>query len=72
MGEECRKYPIRNGVSANNADLPASAVTMAEALKAHGYATALFGKWHQGRARPGTKGPPHPLDLGFGESFRLP
>ena len=61
------KYTIHNGVSANNADLPASEVTIADALKKQGYATALFGKWHHGRARPETKGYRHPLDLGFSE-----
>ena len=61
------KYTIHNGVSANNADLPASEVTIADALKKQGYATALFGKWHHGRARPEMKGYRHPLDLGFSE-----
>ena len=61
------KYTIHNGVSANNADLPASEVTLAEALKKQGYATALFGKWHHGVTRPEAKGYRHPLDLGFSE-----
>ena len=61
------KYTIHNGVSANNADLPASQVTIADALKKQGYATALFGKWHHGRVRPKMKGYRHPLDLGFSE-----
>ena len=61
------KYTIHNGVSANNADLPASEVTLAEALKKQGYATALFGKWHHGVTRPKAKGYRHPLDLGFSE-----
>ena len=29
--------------------------------------TALFGKWHHGRTRPGQKDYRHPLDLGFDE-----
>jgi arylsulfatase A-like enzyme len=63
------KYTIHNGVCANNADLPAGEVTLAAALKKHGYATALFGKWHHGRPRPGAKTYRHPLDLGFDEFF---
>src|SRR5262245_40327701 len=42
------KDTIHNGVSRNDEDLPASEVTLAEALKARGYSTALFGKWHHG------------------------
>ncbi|MFO0843729.1 MAG: sulfatase-like hydrolase/transferase [Gemmataceae bacterium] len=61
------KYGIHNGVSGNSDDLPAKEVTLAEALKKQGYATALFGKWHHGRPRPGAKGYRHPLDLGFDE-----
>ena len=73
------KAPIHCGVSANNADLPASEVTIAEALKARGYATALFGKWHHGKPKEGASasGPPdgektayvHPMDQGFDEFF---
>ncbi len=61
------KYGIHNGVSGNGDDLPASEVTVAEALKKHGYATALFGKWHHGRPRPGSKDYVHPFDHGFDE-----
>jgi len=60
---------IHNGVSRNNDDLPASEVTLAEALKARGYATALFGKWHHGRPRKGEKAYVHPMDQGFDEFF---
>jgi arylsulfatase A-like enzyme len=63
------KYGIHNGVTGNSADLPADQVTLAAALHQHGYATALFGKWHHGTPRPGTKGYRHPLDLGFDEFF---
>src|SRR5687767_9306017 len=42
------RYGIHNGVVANFQDLPAGEVTIAEALKARGYRTALFGKWHHG------------------------
>jgi arylsulfatase A-like enzyme len=63
------KYGIHNGVSGNNDDLPAGAVTLADALKKHGYATGIFGKWHHGRPRPGRADYRHPLDLGFDEFF---
>ncbi len=63
------KSTIHNGVSRNDADLPASEVTLAEVLKANGYATALFGKWHHGRPRPGEKSYVHPMDQGFDEFF---
>src|SRR5512143_248154 len=43
------KATIHCGVCTNGADLPGSEVTIAEALKACGYATALFGKWHHGK-----------------------
>src|SRR3954452_5937778 len=46
------KYTIHCGISRNGDDLPSREVTIAEALKAHGYATALFGKWHHGKPRP--------------------
>ncbi|MEK7404270.1 MAG: sulfatase-like hydrolase/transferase [Acidobacteriota bacterium] len=61
------KYNIHNGVTNNSHDLPASEVTMAEALKPLGYATALFGKWHRGRLPDGSF--THPLDQGFDETF---
>ncbi len=63
------KYPIRNGVFANNQDLPRSETTLAAALKKLGYATGIFGKWHHGAPRAGEKSYLHPLDLGFDEFF---
>ena len=63
------KYTIHDGVSRNNDDLPASEVTIAEALKGRGYATALFGKWHHGAPRPPSKDYVHPTDQGFDEFF---
>ena len=63
------KATIHNGVSRNNDDLPSSEVTIAEALKAKGYATALFGKWHHGKPRLGEKTYVHPMDQGFDEFF---
>jgi len=47
--------------------LPAAEVTLAEALKARGYATAHIGKWHLG-IRPGSR----PRDQGFDRTFGLP
>ncbi len=61
------KYGIHNGVSDNSSDLPPDQVTIAEVLKKNGYKTGIFGKWHHGKARPGTKDYRHPLDLGFDE-----
>jgi len=61
------KYGIHNGVSGNSDDIPTSQVTLPEALRKQGYRTAIFGKWHHGRPRPGTKGYRNPLDLGFDE-----
>jgi arylsulfatase A-like enzyme len=63
------RYGIHNGVSGNADDLPAGAVTLAEVLRRHGYATGLFGKWHHGRPRPPARDYRHPLDLGFQEFF---
>ena len=59
---------IHDGVSRNDDDLPSREVTMAEALKALGYSTALFGKWHRGSPRGGVA-PGHPMDQGFDEFF---
>ena len=63
------KWTIHNGISGNNDDLPMDQTTLAQALQKHGYATAMFGKWHHGRPRPGQKTYRHPLDLGFEEFF---
>jgi len=63
------KHTIHCGVSRNDADLPAEQVTIAEALRARGYATALFGKWHRGMPRAGKPDFVHPLDHGFDEFF---
>ncbi|HWE39464.1 MAG TPA: sulfatase-like hydrolase/transferase [Isosphaeraceae bacterium] len=63
------KSTIHCGVTGNGDDLPSREVTVAEALKAQGYATGLFGKWHQGRPRAGAKESVHPMDQGFDEFF---
>ena len=61
------KYTIHNGLKRNGDDLPASEVTIAEALKPAGYSTALVGKWHRGNLPDG--GFTHPLDQGFDQTF---
>ena len=69
------RLPIRNGIygkrqvfftnSANR--LPASEITIAEALRTKGYQMALIGKWHLGSQ------PEHlPLQHGFDYYFGLP
>src|SRR5215212_9392132 len=63
------KFTIHDGVVRNNDDLPDGQMTIAEALKARGYATALFGKWHHGQPRGGRTNYVHPLDQGFDEFF---
>ncbi|MEM7659446.1 MAG: sulfatase-like hydrolase/transferase, partial [Bacteroidota bacterium] len=47
------RYPIRFGVPGNfgpdsEGGMPATEITIAEALKEQGYRTACFGKWHLG------------------------
>ncbi len=63
------KYTIHSGVRHNDQELPAEEVTIGEALRSHGYATALFGKWHSGKPRGGRTHPLHPMDHGFEEFF---
>ena len=58
------RYPIRSGLSrvlipSSTGGIPADEVTLAEALKRVGYATACVGKWHLGWQRkylPGSHG----------------
>ncbi len=69
------RYPIRSGMCGDRrvlfpnsaGGLPAAEITIAEALKPHGYATAHVGKWHLGIHAGG-----RPLDQGFDHSFGLP
>jgi len=58
------KYGIHNTVRSNVIDLPTTEVTIAEAVRAQGYTTALIGKWHKG-ANAFT----HPLEQGFDTTF---
>jgi arylsulfatase A-like enzyme len=64
------RYPQRFGHEFNPGDaqqefgLPLDQVTMADRLKAAGYRTALFGKWHLGFSERH-----HPMSRGFDEFF---
>src|SRR4030095_5998889 len=63
------RYPQRFGHEFNpdgnpEFGLPLDQTTMADRLKAAGYRTALFGKWHLGSA-PSL----HPMERGFDEFF---
>lgn len=70
------RYAVRSGMASDRrrvlfpnsaGGLPASEVTLAEALKACGYATAIVGKWHLGHL------PPYlPTRHGFDSFFGLP
>jgi len=51
------RYPLRAGLTAllwptDTAGLPAGEITLAEALRPLGYATACIGKWHLGHSQP--------------------
>ena len=69
------RYPVRSGMAGarrvlfpNSAGgLPPGEITMAEALRGRGYATAHIGKWHLG-IHPGSR----PNDQGFDLSYGLP
>jgi arylsulfatase A-like enzyme len=69
------RYPIRSGMCGDRrvlfpnskGGLPSDEMTIAEALKSAGYATAHIGKWHLG-IHPGTR----PLEQGFDHTFGLP
>jgi arylsulfatase A-like enzyme len=66
------RYPRRMGVDGvffpeSFTGLPASEVTVAEALKEKGYATGIVGKWHLGHHLPYL-----PLQNGFDEYFGIP
>jgi len=73
------RYPIRSGMAHNQfrvlratstGGLPSTEITIAQALKAQGYATGMVGKWHLG---VWTNSPEHhPLKHGFDFHFGLP
>jgi arylsulfatase A-like enzyme len=66
------QYSIRNGLSliaieGSPYSLPGRAFTMGELFKGAGYATAIFGKWHLGRAPESL-----PTAHGFEEFYGIP
>jgi arylsulfatase A len=66
------RYPVRTGVTAvlfpeSWTGLPQEEFTMAEMLKAEGYATGITGKWHLGHHHQHL-----PLQHGFDEYFGIP
>jgi arylsulfatase len=63
------RYAIRTGAT-QGAGITLWEVTIAEALKSIGYATALFGKWHIGGDRP--EGKREPTHQGFDEYYGIP
>lgn len=73
------RYPIRSGMcndqfrvirNISSGGLPANEITLAEALKARGYATACIGKWHLGNWEIDPAH--HPRRHGFDSYFGLP
>src|SRR5215471_6386776 len=63
------RYAIRTGAT-QGAGITLWEVTMAEAFKSIGYATALFGKWHLGGDHP--EGHREPTNQGFDEFYGIP
>ncbi len=69
------RYPMRSGMAGNRrvlfgdskGGLPKDEITIAEALKTKGYATAHIGKWHLG-IHEGSR----PQDQGFDLTYGLP
>lgn len=70
------RLPARNGMCSNKrrvlfpnskSGIPASEITLAEALKKQGYATACIGKWHLGHLAPHL-----PTSNGFDSYFGIP
>ncbi len=70
------RLPIRSGMAStkrrvlfpnSKGGLPAGEITLAEALKARGYATACIGKWHLGHLPPY-----HPSRHGFDHYYGIP
>ena len=64
------RYPLRTGAAAVTRGLEtvrSEEVTIAEVLRAAGYATGCFGKWHIGEHYPN-----HPNGQGFEEYFGMP
>ncbi|MAG57777.1 MAG: N-acetylgalactosamine 6-sulfate sulfatase [Planctomycetes bacterium] len=64
------RHPNRMGVFKWGHSMRPQEVTLAEALKASGYATGHFGKWHVGSVRRGS--PDNPGNNGFDEWLSAP
>ncbi|HYR57129.1 MAG TPA: sulfatase, partial [Chthoniobacteraceae bacterium] len=73
------RYPIRSGMAHDKfrvlrreslGHLPHTEITLAQLLKAQGYATACIGKWHLGNWMNEPAG--HPKNYGFDFYFGLP
>lgn len=67
------RYPVRTGIHTgvyfpdDSLGIPHEEITIAEALKEQGYATAAYGKWHLGHREPYL-----PPNHGFDEYFGVP
>jgi arylsulfatase A-like enzyme len=59
------RSPARLGLTANHQPLPLGERTIAELLRSGGYATAAFGKWHQGGDDAAKPDAYHPTRRGF-------
>ena len=77
------RYPVRSGELAPTGPgspigLPQNEITIAEALKAQGYRTGMFGKWHLGdfASQPAFNPTAHGFDeflgLPYSHDYRLP
>src|SRR5262245_38997082 len=64
------RYAVRTG-AVQNSGITQWEVTIAEALKSAGYATALYGKWHLGGVN-WMKNKRAPTDQGFDEWYGIP
>jgi arylsulfatase len=63
------RYAVRSGAT-QPGGITLWEITLAEALKSVGYATALFGKWHLGGDFP--EGKREPTQQGFDEFYGIP
>src|SRR5262249_59438239 len=64
------RYAVRTG-AVQNSGITQWEITIAEALKSAGYATALYGKWHLGGLN-WLKNKRAPTDQGFDEWYGIP
>lgn len=63
-GYSPQKYRLQSVLMPNSTGIPAGAISAAKEFKAHGYHTALIGKWHLGDAAAA-----HPNAQGFDDFF---